>query len=144
MIYLSLFKSGDIVYFIRYIRRRILLQFHLLHDLRSNAFSSLELLLCHTQTCTFSILSELLFSRRIFCVDCRMCSPNWLDRKEAIHTLQWNALSFRYQEENERNRNEHHGCEEEVDATPRWSHVEEHLWCKARYDEVPKPVIGRC
>ena len=51
------------------------------------------------------------------------------------------TFGFRDEEEHKRNGEEHHRGEEEVDATSRIAHVEEHLRREARDDEVPEPVV---
>ena len=101
----------------------------------------LKLLLRNAQASAFSIVTELFLPRLIFIMDRGMGPGNRLDLEQAIHRLEWDTLGLWNQEVDEWDRQDHHGCEEVVDAAARLAHAVEHLRREAGDDEVPEPSI---
>lgn len=57
--------------------------------------------------------------------------------RRILTALEWNTLRFGNQEEDKHDRQQHHGCEKEVNPTAVLSHAEKHLRREPRDNEVP-------
>lgn len=60
------------------------------------------------------------------------------DLEQLVHLLERDTLGLGNEEVDVWNGQQHQACEEHVDTV---RHLEEHLRCEARDEEVPEPVV---
>jgi len=102
----------------------------------------IQLGLLERKTSTLGVVSELLLFSPDLCNDSLVRIPDRLNSEQTVHALERNGLCLWNEEEDKDDGNDHHACEEHVDAEAVLAHLEEHLRREAGDDEVPEPIVG--